>query len=237
MRRLLSLVLVLALPGQLAFAEAGASAPAAPATAAPAVPLPAALASVASPLTAAEVRAALDQVQSVMRAQSRQLEDQRKQIERQQSEIEELRRQVGGGKPAAGVIPEDSTAEQEQAAASTEALLNSQVHALKAASTLVPAAEPVSRPAATAPVGAQQGSGTESADAPLSIHFGNGSLTPGGWVDFTSYFRSTDVGSGLGTSFGSIPYNNTVAGGLSETRFTAQSSRISLRADEVFGNT
>jgi hypothetical protein len=56
-------------------------------------------------------------------------------------------------------------------------------------------------------------------------------------VDFTAYYRSTDVGSGLGTSFGSIPFNNTVAGGLSETRFTAQSSRITLRADETFGAT
>ena len=54
-------------------------------------------------------------------------------------------------------------------------------------------------------------------------------------MDFTSYYRSTDVGSGLGTSFATIPFNNTVLGGLSEARFTAQGSRVSLRADETFG--
>jgi len=83
----------------------------------------------------------------------------------------------------------------------------------------------------------QHGNGNELSDKPLSVRFGNASLTPGGWVDFTAYYRSTDVGSGLGTSFASIPFNNTVSGGLSETRFTAQSSRITLRADERFGAT
>jgi hypothetical protein len=83
-------------------------------------------------------------------------------------------------------------------------------------------------------VGVQQGNGTESADAPFSFHFGNASLTPGGWVDFTAYYRSTDVGSGLGTTFATIPFNNVTSGELSETRFSAQSSRITLRADEKF---
>lgn len=232
MRKLFALVLVLALPARLAVAEAGSPAPATPAPA-----TPAAGASVTAPLSASEVRAVLEQVQSVIHTQSLELEDQRKQIERQQSEIEELRRQVIAARPAAGGIREGSATDQEQAAATSAALLNSQAYALKAASSPVAAAEPALKPAVASAVAPQQGSGTESADGPLSIRFGNGSLTPGGWVDFTSIYRSTDVGSGLGTSFGSIPYSNSVTGGLSETRFTAQSSRISLRADEVFGKT
>jgi hypothetical protein len=70
----------------------------------------------------------------------------------------------------------------------------------------------------------------------LFFRIGNATFTPNGWVDFTAYFRSTDVGSGLGTSFQSIPYNNTVQGGQSEVRFTAQSSRIGIRVDETVKN-
>jgi hypothetical protein len=190
---------------------------------------------VSAPVSASDMKAMLDQVQNVIRTQAEQLESQRQQLERQQLEIDELRRQVAGRRPGNGPDDEARDQEQEQAAASSAALLASETHALRVA---VPDGQP--GPAAWAqPVAetaaAQKQLSAEAADAPLSIHFGGASLTPGGWVDFTSYFRSTDVGSGLGTSFASIPYNNTVQGGLTEMRFTAQSSRISLRADEQFG--
>ncbi len=69
----------------------------------------------------------------------------------------------------------------------------------------------------------------------LFFRIGNATFTPVGWVDFTTYFRSTDVGSGLGTTFQSVPYSNTVQGGESEVRLTAQSSRFGMRVDEKVG--
>ena len=42
------------------------------------------------------------------------------------------------------------------------------------------------------------------------------------------------VGGGTGTSFASIPYEDTVQGNVSETRLSSQSSRISLRVDADF---
>jgi hypothetical protein len=67
---------------------------------------------------------------------------------------------------------------------------------------------------------------------PVSFKIGAADFTPGGFADITAYYRSKDVGSGLGTSFGSIPYNNALPqGGLSEFRFTSQSSRLSLKVD------
>lgn len=238
-RKFIGFFIVLGLAAQIAAAESGPSGAApSPAAAAPAPASPAASgASVAAPISAAEVRAVLDQVQTVIRSQAIELETQRQQLERQQVEIEELRHEVATSRPGNGSVPNGSVAEQEQAAASTAALLNSGTHALEATSSSAAAAQPAFEPAAAAPTTPQLGKGTESSDAPVSLHFGQGSLTPGGWVDFTAIYRSTDVGSGLGTSFGSIPYNNTVTGGLSETRFTAQGSRITLRADEVFGAT
>jgi len=237
MRHFAIIFLALAIGSRLAAAETGS-----PAAAAPASPTPTG-SSLTAAISATEVRAVLEQVQTVIRSQALELEAQRRQIERQQSEIDQLRREVVAFRPVnssapGSTVPDASNTDQaqEHAAAATAALLNSETHALTASSSSA-AAQPAFEPAVTATQAPQQGHGTESPDAPLSIRFGNGSLTPGGWVDFTSIYRSTDVGSGLGTSFGSIPYNNTITGGLSETRFTAQGSRISLRADEVFGAT
>jgi len=182
-----------------------------------------------TPVSAIEIRSILDQVQTLIRAQAQQLQSQRQQIERQQSAIDELRREVTDSQP--GRV---SAAEQEQTAASMAAQLNAQARALRVSATLASERAP-DPPASYART--PQTPTAKSSDSPLSIHFGNAALTPGGWVDFTAYYRSTAVGSGLGTSFASIPFNNSVAGGLSETHFTAQSSRITLRADEGFGAT
>ena len=70
-----------------------------------------------------------------------------------------------------------------------------------------------------------------SKPSPISIPLGSATLTPLGFVDFTYYGRSTNVGSGVGTNFGGVPYNTSVAGHLSENNFTAQNSRIGFRVD------
>ncbi|MGD1211473.1 MAG: hypothetical protein ABR973_08980 [Candidatus Acidiferrales bacterium] len=71
-----------------------------------------------------------------------------------------------------------------------------------------------------------------SPENPLSIKIGGAEFTPGGFVDLTGIFRSADVGSGLGTNFTILPYNNTLPlGQLSEFRFTGQGSRLSLKVD------
>lgn len=179
-----------------------------------------------SATSATDVRAALGEVLTLLRRQSEELESQRQQLQQQQAEIEELRRGV-----ALGRHENERAEDQERAAANESALLRSGVAGLGRPVTETKAS--VER--ADAPVMGQKESSSESGATPLSIHFGKARLTPGGWVDFTSYYRSTDVGSGLGTSFATIPYSNVVQGGLSETRFTAQGSRLSLRADETFG--
>ncbi len=67
--------------------------------------------------------------------------------------------------------------------------------------------------------------------SPLSLRIGSAYLTPIGFMDFTTVNRSTNAGSGIGSNFGSIPYHNVAAGRLSESRFSAQNSRIGLRID------
>jgi hypothetical protein len=72
--------------------------------------------------------------------------------------------------------------------------------------------------------------------SPLSIHIGDADLLLGGFLDATSITRSTNPGTGIGTSFGTIPFANTPQGNLSETRFSAQNSRLSLQATSQVGS-
>ncbi len=100
------------------------------------------------------------------------------------------------------------------------------------------AAQPAPAPAATpasgggAPLKLVAGPGSKS---PLAFQIGSTAFTPLGFMDFTTVSRPTTTGGALGTGFGSIPFNNTAAGQLSETRFSAQNSRLGLRVDSTIG--
>jgi hypothetical protein len=104
---------------------------------------------------------------------------------------------------------------------------------------IIPAgdAAPVLHPAVAASLGASQT--PDEAVAPLQLKVGSATITPLGFMDMTAVFRSVDGGSGIGTSFGSIPYNNasTGLGKLSEVRFSAQNSRIGARVDATVHGT
>src|SRR5580765_6567795 len=64
--------------------------------------------------------------------------------------------------------------------------------------------------------------------SPMTLHLGNADFLIGGFLDAAAVARSTNVGSGPATTFGTIPFDNTAQGNLSETRLTAQSSRVNL---------
>jgi hypothetical protein len=81
---------------------------------------------------------------------------------------------------------------------------------------------------ASDPQQSQPSGGT--ATSPLAIHVGDADLLIGGFMDATAIMRSTNTGVGIGSSFGTIPFGNTPQGNLSETRFSAQNSRITLQA-------
>ncbi len=83
----------------------------------------------------------------------------------------------------------------------------------------------------------QQGTDGKSSDAsPLFFKIGKANFTPAGFLDFTTVFRTRTVGSGIGTAFGTIPYNVAAgypAAGLSEVRMSEQNSRLSLKVDST----
>ena len=70
--------------------------------------------------------------------------------------------------------------------------------------------------------------------SPLAVDVGGITITPLGFVDLTGVWRSRNTGSNLTTGFGSIPFDNTVPGNSSETRLSAQNTRIALKAEGNF---
>ena len=142
------------------------------------------------------------------------LAEQQKQIAQQQLEIEALRRQVSEKRDA-------SVKTDEQQPRMIDAAMHTSADPARATET----------PA----YGTRGQSAEKPKDSPLSVRIGGAEFTPGGFVDFVTLFRSTNLASGVGTSFGALPYNNVATGNLSEIRLSAQTSRVFLKAKGKFG--
>ena len=155
------------------------------------------------------------QLQQTMLEQQKAMAEQQKQLAEQQKELERLRKQVNGQSDATTASNTENVSEPQ--------LVNASLTSKGAAGS---SAQPVS----TAP--AQE---TERKESPLSFRIGGAEFTPGGFMDFTSIFRSTNTGNPGGTNFFAVPFSNTVAGHLTEERFTAQNSRLSLKVTDKFG--
>lgn len=155
----------------------------------------------------------VQQLRDLILSQSKELESTREQLQQDQHRIELLENalKTSHEAPAATTTP------------STSVLVTPAV-AIAPNSATTPAAAPLSHP----------GSGAEEQKSPLSFRIGGAEFTPGGFMDFTSIYRTTNTGN-LGTSFGAIPFSNTVAGHLTEERFMVSNSRISMKVTEKFG--
>jgi hypothetical protein len=73
--------------------------------------------------------------------------------------------------------------------------------------------------------------------SPLSFRIGIADFTPFGFMDFTGVYRNENTGGSIGSSFGSVPFSNSSTGQLSETKFSAQNSRVGLRIDSTVADT
>jgi hypothetical protein len=63
------------------------------------------------------------------------------------------------------------------------------------------------------------------------VQIGPAQFRPGGYIALTGLWRSTTSGGGTGTPFKSVPFQNTALGNNTETRLSAQATRLSLRVD------
>jgi hypothetical protein len=69
------------------------------------------------------------------------------------------------------------------------------------------------------------------ASSPLQLKIGDATIMPVGFMDLTAVWRNENAGSGIGSSFGSVPYNSAATSHLSEFRFSPQNSRLGFRVD------
>jgi len=97
-----------------------------------------------------------------------------------------------------------------------------------------PAAYPTPLPQGASSSGAT-GNPCEAPEAngpvPAYLRMGGVCVVPIGFMDLTPFWRDKNAASSMGSNFGSVPYNNTVAGNLSEFHFSQQNSRIGFRID------
>jgi hypothetical protein len=154
----------------------------------------------------------LNKLREAITEQQKSMQKQQDQIAEQQQEIETLRSQVSAKAQLSA-----------NAADASPRLLNT-------ALTKVGASEHAAEPNSNAAV---QESKTK--ESPLSFRIGGADFTPGGFVDFENIFRTTNTGNAATTSFGVIPFSNTVAGHLTEFRSTAQYSRLNLSITDKVG--
>ncbi len=164
---------------------------------------------------ASAIESEMQDLRSLVEEQRAELEAQRAALKAEQLKMEALEEKFGA-KPA-----ESAPA----AVAASPAVSAGMSVATAAAAPIGPAST------ATAAMSAPQA----EKPGPLSFKIGGAEFFPLGFMDLTGVYRTTNLG-GIGTSFGSIPFNNTAAGRLSEFRFSVQNSRIGLRTQAKFGD-
>ncbi|MGD0498003.1 MAG: hypothetical protein ABSC23_06155 [Bryobacteraceae bacterium] len=94
-----------------------------------------------------------------------------------------------------------------------------------------PAADPPPADSAAAAPQAAPAAAAAPASSPLQFKIGDATIMPVGFMDLTASWKDKNAGGSLGSSFGSIPYNNVPAGKLSEFKFSPQNSRLGFRVD------
>ncbi|MGH9449082.1 MAG: hypothetical protein ACRD11_00925 [Terriglobia bacterium] len=165
-------------------------------------------------------------------------------IQSQQQQIEQMKNSLARQKQ----LLEHLVEREEKTAAATSPAPSAAVGNRTVAAPVEPAGGETPLVASTAPPSVipdwREGdslSGKQNPEIPNSpiavipLKVGHSTLTPFGFVDATAFFRSRNLGIGIGAAFGSLPFSNTVPGRLSETRFSAQNSRFGLQYDSQFG--
>jgi hypothetical protein len=154
--------------------------------------------------------------------QQREIEELRKIIAEQNKTIEKIseRISVKAAEPSAAVGTETTT-------------IGSAVpdHKLPNLGDVASISPIIPQGVAPAPVFQAPAAGGADQPSPLQIHIGDATITPVGFMDITHTFRSTNAGTSLQTNFGNFPYSNTFQYHNSESKWSAENSRLGLRVD------
>lgn len=168
------------------------------------------------------------ELRQALAAQQQQIASQQQQIKQQQQMLERLSQKL---QPTPSISP----VPQPQPAASLPSRQAPNLGQVASTSPMIPAGS-VSTSAAVPALNTSLSANPDDQGAPpspLQLKIGSTYITPVGFMDFTSVWRSRTGGSGIGTNFAGIPYRTPTSfqSNLSETRFSMQNSRIGFRVD------
>jgi hypothetical protein len=170
---------------------------------------------------ASAIESEMQDLRSLVEEQKAELEAQRAALKAQQMKMEALEEKLGmPATPESAATPAVTTAATPVAISATAPISN-------AAAT---PGTPLATAAASSMMTPQKGD-----ESPLYFKIGAAEFYPLGFMDLTNFFRTSTTGTGISTSFNSVPFANTVAGRLTEDHFSAQNSRIGLRTHAKFG--
>ncbi len=175
------------------------------------------------------IAAEIEELRQALQSQQEQLQMLKEELAKRDRQIDEAREAAAAANARAA---EASTKAAEAANSSAE--VKTTAASLSAAVTDLKASGEVRN--STVPAAEQHTEQKGEQKSPLSFRIGNADFTPGGFVDITSINRSTNVGSGIGTSFGGIPFSTSLpAARLTESRLSTQNSRLSLKVNANTG--
>ena len=160
------------------------------------------------------------------------VQEQNERLRGLQQRLSDVEGQVAAAKSASDTSADSATPAVQPSGPVDSGKSNSDTAGPSATPSLAPSNAAESSTADAQP--ATAGQGTQEAKekpSPLYFEIGRARFTPGGFVDLTEFTRSTNLGSGIATSFGALPFNNTTQGRLTETHFSGQYSRLSLKVD------
>jgi hypothetical protein len=201
----------------------------------------------------AQTAAPVAQTTGTPTTQNSEVEALKAQLAEQQKEIDALKAAIqvqqkfferSSSTSSASLAP-GSTASSSSTPASTSAKTNNDIFALPRSKALgdvasttpiVPPVAPISTSAMSGQVPGPGGGNPceappDAVSIPPYLRLGSVCIAPVGFMDATFVWRDKDAGSGIGSNFGGVPYNNTVTGKISEDHFSIQNSRLGFRAD------
>ena len=171
----------------------------------------------------------IEQLKAQINSQQKLLEKQQAHIEALESALAEQQRMLlnldQGKANGAMLIPAGGSSDADLKAEAQGALMQDK---------LIPPQEQQALSPQTQKVQEELQRGPEIADVTPdtpALKLGPAKVRLIGYAALTGLYRTTNSGGNVGTSFGSLPFDNTVPGNTSEFRLSPQSTRLALRAD------
>jgi hypothetical protein len=169
----------------------------------------------------------IEELRQAVQAQQQQLQLLKEELSKRDRQIDEAREAAAAANAKAVEATSKATEAVNTSAEvkTTAASLNTTVSDLKASNEVLKTT-----------VATEQGDAKKaSEDGPSTIRFKGINITPGGFIEAATIFRSRAESADINTSFTNIPYPGNALSRVTENNFSARQSRLTLLMDTKVG--